>query len=549
MSRPDPFPTPDRVPHASRPPASDPLDEAEQLGDEIAILAAHIHAATQRFLELIARFDRLRGWEPAGFRSCAHWLAFRTGLDLGTAREKVRTARALEQLPQVSHSMARGALSFSQVRALTRVATPDNEEELLELAEGTTTAQLERLVRSWKKLSRKDEATLERERHESRFFSVFPDEEGMYLVRGRLDPEVGAVLLRAIEAASDALYRRRRGRVDGRPGPAHPQPDAASPLPVPAHPQPDAASPLPVPAHPQPDFPASAYPYPQSDPDLGGTEAKQRRADAVGLLAERALAAGFGGETRDVASPHEASPHQPDPHEADPREADAGPHGTGGMEIGRTQPPLSGTRAERYQVLLHVEVDTLRTHGAPARSDLEDGTRVSPETSRRLACDAALVRVTHASDGSILDVGRRTRTIPPALRRALEVRDGGCRFPGCGLRFTDAHHIHHWADGGETKLSNTLLVCRAHHRLLHEGGWRVEFWGTRGAPAFLSPRGETLIDFRPPTPPLPAHPVVHLSQDNRARGTDPGPCTAGARWKREADIPDSVLFRALESLE
>ena len=84
----------------------------------------------------------------------------------------------------------------------------------------------------------------------------------------------------------------------------------------------------------------------------------------------------------------------------------------------------------------------------------------SHRTSQRLSCDAGLVRVSHAPDGSILDVGRRTRTIPPALRRALEVRDRGCRFPGCGLRFTDGHHVRHWAQGGETKLENLLLMCR-----------------------------------------------------------------------------------------
>ena len=123
------------------------VDALEELGDEIATLAAHIHAATHRLLVLIADFDRRRGWELSGHRSCAHWLAFRTGIDLGVAREKVRTARALEQLPETSASMARGELSFSQVRALSRVARPDNERELLPLAKGCTTAQLERMVR------------------------------------------------------------------------------------------------------------------------------------------------------------------------------------------------------------------------------------------------------------------------------------------------------------------------------------------------------------------------------------------------------------------
>jgi hypothetical protein len=189
-----------------------PTDEAAalfDLGDEIATLAAHIHAATQRFLMLIADFDRRRGWELDGHPSCAHWLSYRTGIDLGACRERVRTARVLVGLPETSAAMARGELSFSAVRALSRVATPDNEGDLLALAQGCTIAQLERTVRSWKRVSRMEESDLDRERHERRTFSVFPGDEGMYVVKGRLPAEVGALLMRAIEAASDVLYREQ----------------------------------------------------------------------------------------------------------------------------------------------------------------------------------------------------------------------------------------------------------------------------------------------------------------------------------------------------
>ena len=157
---------------------------------------------------------------------------------------------------------------------------------------------------------------------------------------------------------------------------------------------------------------------------------------------------------------------------------------------------LSGTRAERYQVVLHVDSDTLSADGSGlGRSELEDGTRVSYETSRRLSCDASVVPIRHGTDGSVLDVGRKTRTIPPSLRRALEARDRGCRFPGCGLRFTDAHHVKHWADGGETTLDNLVLLCSHHHRLVHEEGWRVEWWG-EGRPAFIDPRGQKHFERR-----------------------------------------------------
>jgi hypothetical protein len=355
-------PVPDDPDAPDAGPVPEPFDDAdalEELEDEIATLAAHIHAATHRLLTLIAEFDRRRGWELGGHRSCAYWLSARTGIDLGAAREKVRAARALVALPETSASMARGELSFSKVRALTRVATEANESELLDFARGCTTAQLERMVRGFRRGSRADEAALERERHESRALSVFPDDEGMYLVRGRLPAELGVLLMRAVEAASDALYREQRG----------PRPEADGP-------------------------------ETEAGPDTQKAAA-QRRADALGLLAERALAAGFGG--------------------LDSKE----------------QAPISGTRAERYQVVLHVEAETLKAEGEPGRSELEDGTRVSAATSRRLSCDCGLVRASHGPDGSILDVGRRTRTIPPALRRALDIRDQGCRFPGCGLRFTE----------------------------------------------------------------------------------------------------------------
>jgi hypothetical protein len=147
----------------------------------------------------------------------------------------------------------------------------------------------------------------------------------------------------------------------------------------------------------------------------------------------------------------------------------------------------------------------------------------------------------------VLNVGRRTRTIPPALRRALEVRDRGCRFPGCELRFTEAHHVVHWADGGETSLSNTLLLCRYHHRLMHEEGWCIEWWGD-GRLAFRDPHGSVHMEGRGrPPPELGGRPVADLVRLNRLRGADPDAWTAGSRWKREADIPDEVLFRAVEA--
>ncbi|TVR66851.1 MAG: DUF222 domain-containing protein, partial [Gemmatimonadales bacterium] len=360
--------------------------DTETLGESIVTLSAHLHAGNHRLLVMVAEFDRRGGWKPAGHRSCAHWLAFRTGISLGPARERVRAARALEQLPLTSEAMSRGELSFSKVRALSRVAddleTRDEEEQLVEFARQCTAAQLETMVRGWKKLSAKDEMDLERERHRSRFFSVSPDEDGMYRVRGRLDPEVGALLMRALDAAGDALFRSERDWA----------PEGAA-----------------------------------MGPAVQEITPRQRRADGMGLLVEQAMRVGFG-RVEDGAENVSAETF-------------------GGVKAA----PVSGTRPERYQVVLHVDAATLqagdgeavegdgarvrggnsmaqdaRTNGscshahflehAPGRSHLSDGTRVSAETSRRLSCDAAVVTAVRGGEGEVLDVGRRTRTIPPALR-------------------------------------------------------------------------------------------------------------------------------------
>ena len=457
--------------------------------DRVAVLYGEITAATREFLRAVAACDEHRDWAEAGFASCADWLAWRLGVTRNTANEKVRAARALEALPLISGAMDRGELSFSKVRALTRVATPESEAELLTYARANSTASLERLVRGWKMFDRAGEQRVERLRHRLRSFSVFPDGEGMYMVRGRLTPEVAAVLMRAIEAASDALYAAESeghgacpgdgtaANDDGASNGGAASEDAAA--------SDDHAAPN--------DAAASDRAAPNAAaPDDDRPDPEQRRADAIGLLAERALAVGFAGDGA----------------------------------------PVSGSRAERYQVVLHVEPETLRAQGEPGMSEMEDGSRVSAETARRLSCDASVVEVVKGPNGSVLDVGRRSRTVPPALRRALEARDRGCRFPGCGLRFTDAHHIEHWADGGETSLKNTLLLCRRHHRLVHEEGHRV-CSDSLGQVVFFDPRGRPIAASAPPTT-LATDPLHTLLARNRARGVEPDwtcglPTTAGER--------------------
>ena len=388
-----------------------------ELGERIAGLAARINIATFDMLTLVAEFDRREGWAD-NFTSCAEWLAWRTGRTLAAARENVRVAHALAELPLTAGAMKSGQLSYTKVRTMTRVATPETEATLLKYAQSTSAARLEWLARGWKMASRDGELAAEEVRHRCRAFSVAIDADGMYVVRGRLEPEVGAVLMRAIEAAGDALYR-------GEDAEARPR-------------------------------------------------NRQRRADAAGLVAERALAAGFGGDVGCGGAGAEGV-----------RE---GGRGAGRGAVG------SGSRAERYQVVVHTDAATLAERGETGRSEL-DGVRVCAETSRRMACDAAWVAMCHR-DGEVVSVGRRTRTVPPHIRRALEERDRGCRYPGCASRFTEAHHVKHWADGGETSLANTILLCRRHHRLVHEGKTRMAL-DHDGKAAFFTRAGQVLASAPP----------------------------------------------------
>lgn len=130
---------------------------------------------------------------------------------------------------------------------------------------------------------------------------------------------------------------------------------------------------------------------------------------------------------------------------------------------------------ERPHVSVVVDLEVLESR-ATGRSEFEAGAVLHPETARRIACDAGVSRIVTNGASEPLDVGRRTRTVPSAMRRAVVLRDRGCTFPGCDRppRWCDAHHIEHWARGGVTALHNLTLLCRRHHRLIHEGGWSIE---------------------------------------------------------------------------
>jgi len=190
-----------------------------------------------------------------------------------------------------------------------------------------------------------------------------------------------------------------------------------------------------------------------------------------------------------------------------------------------------GAPGERYQVVVHVDAPALADPAEPGQSVIEDGARVSPETSRRLACDAGRVVMRHEPDGRVVEIGARTRTIPPALRRALQHRDRGCRFPGCGLRVAEGHHLRHWAQGGPTTLANLALLCRRHHRAVHEEGYQVQRLPD-GALQFRRPDGRLLPEVPAPAA-VPADPVRVLRARHEALGLRLHPRTACPGWLGE----------------
>ena len=182
-------------------------------------------------------------------------------------------------------------------------------------------------------------------------------------------------------------------------------------------------------------------------------------------------------------------------------------------------------------MVVHVDAAVLADPEQPGQSVLEEGSHVPAGTSQRLACDASRVVMRHDEEGRVVEVGARTRTIPPALRRALQHRDRTCRFPGCHVRVAEGHHVRHWAQGGPTTLSNLALLCRRHHRAVHEEGYLIER-SPDGALQFRRPDGHALPDVPPPVP-LPADPVAALRTQNAAEGLRLHARTGLAGWLGE----------------
>ena len=190
-----------------------------------------------------------------------------------------------------------------------------------------------------------------------------------------------------------------------------------------------------------------------------------------------------------------------------------------------------GAPGERYQVVVHVDAAVLADPAQPGQSVLEEGGHVPAETAQRLACDASRVVMRHDAHGRLLEVGARTRTIPPALRRALQNRDRGCRFPGCQVRVGQGHHVRHWAHGGPTTLSNLVLLCRRHHRAVHEEGYRIAR-GPDDTLAFRQPDGRPLPDV-PSACGLPDDPIAAIRARHESEGVQIDARTVCPAWTGE----------------
>jgi len=337
----------------------------DELDRAIVDLSARINATTYELLVLIREFDERAGFLQWGLSSCAEWLHWRCDLSLNAARERVRVTHALKCLPEMSDALARGVLSYSKARALTRVATRENEESLLRFALNTTAARVEERCRQMRNV--RPESTDEARRiHEQRTLRVFRDRErGTMTLTVELPLEQGELICRALDKA-----------VQDESG---------------------------------------------NGPEFADSSWHAQQADALVVLARSYLS------------------------------------GESGVRSGS---------ADTYQIIVHVDQTALNDAGG--RADLP------VEAIRRLSCDGSIVHMIDGEDGEPLNVGRKQRTVPPAIKRALWSRDRGCTFPGCtNTHFVDAHHVRHWSQGGETSLENTMLLCSAHHRLVHEGGYEI----------------------------------------------------------------------------
>ena len=445
-------------PPVAEPPASGKKDP-DALAAEITTLAGHLNAAQYRFLKLLEEFDREQGWAGPGVRSLAHWLSWKCGIGELVAREKVRVARALRELPMTDASFERGEISYSKVRAMTRAATPENEAQLLNIARHGTAEHMERLVRVYRRARKQAEISPgETERRRAERFYCFDEDEETTVFGGRVSAEQGRLLMKALDAMVAEMEADERAAAE----------NVSAETSVTGY--------------------GAGGSSESSAPASGrNVSAETPAADSrKNVSAETSMAASGKNVSAETFSDGRSSVEPRESHEADrpPLKPLRVQRATALAQIAehylatrsRGASPLRSSDA--YQVFVHVNANDAhpdnRINGGHT-TYTDDRRCLAPHVARQLACDASRRTVLENERGEVLNIGRRSRIVPWHIAHALRIRDGGCRFPGCNqYRWTDAHHIHHWADGGETSLDNLVTLCRYHHRELHRGEYRIE---------------------------------------------------------------------------
>jgi hypothetical protein len=424
----------------------------ERLEARICELAGHLTAATCQFLLLVAGFDARKGWADWEMPSCAAWLSWKCQIAPGTAREQVRVARALSSFPLITAEFAAGRLSYAKVRALTRIATAETEADLVEMATPMTGSQLERFAQAHRRVTREEEQQVRARRK----FSWHWADDFEFAFRGQLPPEEAAVVLQALRAAlgdlehshDDVSAETRAARLKAQDEKEGISWDETNPPP----PRKDYAGDI-----------ASAL-VEICAQYLNARAAHADDPDTYQII----IHAGAEAITAGDAEPAKAADDLPEPPDRVSAE----------------------TPAPKGLPVWHPAY--------PWRCHIEDGPAISPQALKLIGCNATISTMVHDAGGNVLNVGRRTRKPPPALRRAVRERDRyRCRFPGCESRRTDAHHIVYWSNGGETKLSGLISLCKRHHAIVHDKSITIATTGDGFA--FFTREG-TLIPASPPLP-------------------------------------------------
>ena len=495
-------------------------DDPAELRRAVTRMAAHLNLADWRFIKLIAAMERARGWREGGYCNLGNWLDHRCGLGPCAARERIRIGRALAKLPQIDAAFRDGVISYSKVRAITRVATPETDAMLLAIAEGSSAAQLESLVRTYERVGKSDSG---RASSEQRRGLSWRYEDGMLVITAAVPAERGALVIKALQQVVD-------GRKDEREA-CHQSALAATCRRETAEPAADGDSEGIGRA--QVVSRGSDGPPMHAAGDNFAATGSVAAGDGLRAAAGTARSAAEGGGATDgKATDGKEVPPQAEWAAADvsaetPAHRAGGDNGeevstraagaavtdvdvSGGVsaetddlpnwlifELASTEQRFAdalvdmaehclarragrGKRrrtGQRYQVMLTIDRNELAAQRAAggARYYVEPDWGIDEADARHIACDADLTEFIQDARGNLLNYERRRRIVPARLLRALKLRDHSrCRFPGCAhQRHVEAHHVRHWIDGGETRLENLVLLCSAHHRLLHHGAFRI----------------------------------------------------------------------------